>query len=216
MKRSHSAGFVPVSLVLNFVLAIVLVGVTGFAIWAFVNYQDQKNNVDAKIADAVKVGKADQQKEDQATFLEQEKLPTRKLTGPEELGGLSVDYPKTWSVYLDHNGDNNQYEAYLYPGAVPSLQRTTPYALRVSVINSSYDSVLAGLQQSVRDGTLKVSPIKVNDSDGVRIDGKFTDTTQGSMVLFKVRDKTLRVLTESTSFVPDFDKIIIPSLKFNK
>lgn len=216
MKRSSSAGFVPVSLILNFVLAVVLVGVAGFAIWVFVQYQDHKNNVDGKVAVAVKEAKAAQQKEDQAAFLEQEKLPTRKLTGPEELGGVAVDYPKTWSVYIGNNGENNAYEAYLYPGAVPSTQGRVAYALRVSVVNASYESTVANYTQKVKEGEIKAAAVKVNDADGVRLDGKFSETTQGSMVLFKVRDKTLKVYTENTSFVGDFDKIILPSLKFNK
>ncbi|HKX73283.1 MAG TPA: hypothetical protein VJM32_04685 [Candidatus Saccharimonadales bacterium] len=215
MKRSSSAGFVPVSLILNFVLAVILVGVSGFAIWAFVEYQDHKNNVDGKVAAAVKDAKADQQKEDQAAFLEQEKLPTRELTGPAELGGVSLAYPKTWSVYLANNGENSQYEAYLHPGAVPSTQNRTSYALRVSVVNASYESTTASYSQKVKEGELKASPIKVNELDGLRLDGKFTETIQGSMVLFKIRDKTLRVYTENNTYVADFDKIVLPSLKFN-
>lgn len=216
MKRSSSAGFVPVSLVLNFILAIVLVGVAGFAIWAFVNYQDQKDNVDAKVAEAVQDAKAAQQKEDQAAFLEQEKLPTRKLTGPEELGSVTIDYPKTWSVYLANNGDKNRFEAYLHPGAVPALDSRSAYALRVSVVDTSYEASVKSFDQRVRDGDLKATPTKLNSTDGLRLDGNFSDTVEGSMVLFKVRDKTLRVFTENKSFVGDFDKIILPSLKFNK
>jgi hypothetical protein len=216
MKRSSSAGFIPVSLILNFVLAIVLVGVAGFAIWAFVNYQDHKDNVDGKVAEAVKEAKAVQQQEDQAAFLEQEKLPTRKLTGPEELGGVSVDYPKTRSVYLANNGEKNRFEAYLHPGAVPALESRTPYALRVSILDSSYESTVNSYSQKVKEGALKATTVNVNNTDGMRLDGSFSDNIQGSMVLFKVRDKTLRVYTENTSFVADFDKIILPSLKFNK
>lgn len=216
MKRSSSAGFVPVSLVLNFVLGIILVGVAGFAIWAYVNYQDHKNNVDGKVTEAVKEAKTLQQKEDQAAFLEQEKLPTRKLSGPDELGGVIVDYPKTWSVYIHNNGVENQFEAYLHPGAVPSLNSRTPYALRVSVVNVGYEETVLTFQEQVKNGKLKSSPVKLNEIDGVRLDGTFSETTQGSMVLFKVRDKTLKVFTESTAFVPDFDKVILPSLRFNK
>lgn len=98
---------------------------------------------------------------------------------------------------------------------MPSTQGRTAYALRVSVVNASYESTLQTYQQPVKEGTLKASAIKVNEVDGTRLDGKFSDTTQGSMALFKVRDKTLRVFTESTAFSDDFDKIILPSLKFN-
>lgn len=216
MNRTNSAGFVPVSLILNFVLAILLVAVGGFGIWAFMNYQDHKNNVDVKVADAVAVAKEEQAKEDEAVFAEKEKMPTRQLTGPVDLGALTLDYPKTWSVYLSNNGNNNQFEAFLHPGAIAALGSGTPYALQVNVINNSYETTVASYQSQVKEGTLKSSPIKLNDVDGLRLDGKFNDVVNGSMVLFKVRDKTLRLLTQTPAFVSDFDKIILPSLKFNK
>jgi hypothetical protein len=216
MNRTNSAGFVPVSLILNIVLAILLVAAGGFGIWAFMNYQDHKNNVDAKVADAVVIAKEEQAKEDEVTFAEKEKMPTRQLTGPVDLGALSLEFPKTWSVYLANNGGNNQFEAFLNPGAIASLSSGTPYALQVNVINNSYETTVAGYQAQVKEGALKSSTIKLNDVDGLRLDGKFSDSVNGSMVLFKIRDKTLRLLTQTPNFVSDFDKIILPSLKFNK
>src|SRR5688572_19100416 len=107
MKRSSSAGFVPISLILNIVLSVLILAIGGFAIWAFMGYQDHKNNVDQKVAAAVKIAKADQQEEDAAAFAEQEKQPTRQLAGPQDLGGVTFNYPKTWSVYISNSGTNN-------------------------------------------------------------------------------------------------------------
>jgi hypothetical protein len=216
MKRSSSAGFVPVAIILNVVLAVLLLSVSGFAIWAFMQYQDYKNNVDPKLSAAAEQAKATQQKQDNAAFLEQEKQPTRTLVGPEELGAVTLDYPKTWSVYIGNNGTGSTYEAYLYPGAVPPLNSNTAYALRVSVVSMSYDSVMAVLANGIKTGDLKTSPVTAASTDGVRFDGKLSQTTQGTMVVFKVRDKTLKVYTETTAFQGDFDKIVLPSLKFNK
>jgi hypothetical protein len=217
MKRSSSAGFVPISIILNVVLAVLVLGVGAFAIWAFVNYQDYKDNVDAKVADAVKDAKTAQKKDDDAAFAEQEKLPTRQLVGPDELGSVTLDYPKTWSVYVGSNGDQQPtYEAYLYPGAVPPITGNTPNALRVTVANQSYDQVLQQLDQFVKSGDLKATAVTQNGVTGVRLDGKLSQNTQGSMVVFKVRDKTLKVYTETDTFKNDFDKIVLPSLKFNK
>ncbi|HSW81098.1 MAG TPA: hypothetical protein VLG40_01760 [Candidatus Saccharimonas sp.] len=216
MKQSRSAGFVPISLVLSVVFGVLFVLATGAAIWAFVNYMDQKNNVDAKISDAVGVAKTAQQKVDQAAFTEQEKLPTRTIKAPDELGGLSLDYPKTWSVYLDQNGDNGNYEAYMYPLAVPSLQTAPPYALRVSVLQSSYESNVNFYQDLVKSGKLTATSVKINGTDALRLDGSFTNTINGSMLLVKIRDKTVRIATQSTTFQSDFDKIVVPSIKFNK
>lgn len=214
MKRSHSAGFVPVSLILNIVLGVLFVAASGAAIWAYVNYQDQKNNVDAKISDAVKTAQTVQQKSDQSTFTEAEKLPTRTINGPAELGSLSLAYPKTWSVYLDQTGD--QYEAYLYPLVVPALQSDTPYALRISILNSSYDTNVATYQSAVKSGALTATPATLSGVNGLRLDGKFSDNIVGSIVLVPIRDKTIRIGTQSTVFQSDFDKIVLPSVKFNK
>jgi hypothetical protein len=217
MNSSRSAGFVPISIILNVVLTVLILGIGGFAVWAYMGYQDHKDNVDAKVTAAVKEAKSLQKKEDDAAFAEQEKLPTRQLVGPDELGSVTLDYPKTWSVYVGSNGGAQPtYEAYLYPGAVPPTNSNTPNALRVSVTNSSYESTLQQLDQNLKNGDLKASSITLNGVTGVRFDGKISLNVQGSMVVFKVRDKTLKVYTESETFRGDFDKTILPSLKFNK
>jgi hypothetical protein len=217
MKRSSSAGFVPISLILNIVLSVLVLGVGGFAVWAFMGYQDYKNNVDVKVEDAVKGAKTAQKKDDDVLFAQQEKLPTRQLVGPDELGSVTLDYPKTWSVYVGSNGDQQPtYEAYLYPGAVPPISGNTPNALRVTVVNQPYDQILQSLDQFVKNGDLKATSITLNGVSGIRFDGKIGQNTQGSMIVFKVRDKTLKVYTETDTFRGDFDNIILPSLKFNK
>jgi hypothetical protein len=104
----------------------------------------------------------------------------------------------------------------LYPGAVPPISNNTPYALRVEVANTTYEATLQQLDSNVKSGDLRASTITLNGVAGVRYDGKIQNELQGSMVVFKVRDKSLKVFTETETFRGDFDKIILPSLKFNK
>jgi hypothetical protein len=198
------------------VLSILLVGVGGFSIWAYMQYRSYRDDVDPKIAAAVKIAKDEQLAADKKTFEEEEKLPTRVLTGPVDLGLVTLAYPKTWSVYVDKNGANNQYDAYLHPAEVPGLNTRTPYALRVTVENKTYESSVNDVQGQVTAGKLKAVPVKIGEAEGVRLDGLFPNDIKGSMVMFKVRDKTLKVYTQSVTFVPDFNTIILPSLKFNK
>jgi len=129
---------------------------------------------------------------------------------------VKFSYPKTWSVYVERDGANNSYEAYFYPLAVPPLSSNTPYALRTSIINNKYESVLAGFNDRLKTGALKASPITIAGVDGTRLDGAFTNTVRGSMVLFKIRDKTLEVYTQAESYKNDFDGIVLKSLEFNK
>ncbi len=216
MKRSSEFGMVHPLLVSTILLSLVVLGLGGFSIWAYLNYQDQKNNVDAKVSVAVAAAQQEQSDADQASFNEQEKLPTRQLVGPTDLGQVKLSYPKTWSVYVDKDGSNNTYEAYLYPLIVPPLDSDTAYALRISIIGTSYEDVLSGYNKRIKDGKLKANSVTVSNVDGTRLDGAFSDTITGSMVIFKIRDKTLEVYTESTEYQTDFDNIVLPSLEFTK
>lgn len=214
--QERQAGLISPLVVATIVLSVLLVGVGAFAIWSYTQYLSYKNDVDPKIASAVKDAKAEQQKTDKALFDEQEKLPTRKLVGPEDLGRVTLSYPKTWSVYIDKNGDGGHYEAYLFPGAVPAVTTRTAYALRVTIQDKTYDSTLDDFQGQIKAGKLTASPVKIGDAVGMRVEGTFSADVQGTMVLFKVRDKTLEVYTQLPAFQNDYNKIVLPSLKFNK
>jgi len=65
-------------------------------------------------------------------------------------------------------------------------------------------------------------PSKLNKATsvtpGIRLDGKFSDSQEdktGSMVILAVRDKTLKVYTESADFLPDFNNVVLTSLTFS-
>jgi hypothetical protein len=204
-------------LIISIVLTVLVLGLGSLSIWAYVNYTDQKNNVDQKISAAVADAKRVQGTEDEAKFAEREKQPTRQFVGPDDLGRVQVSYPKTWSVYVDKDGSaGSNYESYFSAGVVPPILSKTPYALRITVEKKTYETVLQGYQDLVKKGDLKSSPVTIQGQNGTRLDGNFSKDIQGSMVLFKVRDKTLEVYTQSPTFRPDYDSIILPSLTFNK
>ena len=216
-RSNDQRGEVNPLLLISIVLTILVLGLGSFSIWAYVNYTDQKNNVDQKISAAVANAKRQQGTEDEAKFAEREKQPTRVFAGPEDLGRVQVNYPKTWSVYVDKDGSgNSNYEAYFAAGIVPPILSKTPYALRITIENKSYEDVLRVYQELVKKGDLRSSPVTLQGQTGTRLDGKFSKDISGSMVLFKVRDKTLEVYTQSPTFASDYDNIILPSLIFNK
>jgi hypothetical protein len=89
------------------------------------------------------------------------------------------------------------------------------YATRVLISDKTYEDTLKSYESSVKKGTLKSAPITVNGFTGVRLDGIFSAKREGSAVVFKVRDKTLTISTDSSSYKNDFDKTIVTSLDFN-
>lgn len=203
-------------LIASIVLGVAAASFGGAFIWAYGNFQDQKNNVDSKIEKAVTEAKKSQQQEDSKQFVEKEKQPYRQLVGPDELGRVTISYPKTWSVYVAKDGQKGgAYEAYLNPGTVPTVSGSQPYAARVVVSDQNYETAVRSFDGLVKRGDLRSSPITVNNFTGVRLDGKFGPSRTGSAVLFKVRDKTLTVASDADEFKGDFDEVIIKSLDFN-
>ncbi|HET8689974.1 MAG TPA: hypothetical protein VFL81_00875, partial [Candidatus Saccharimonadales bacterium] len=57
------------------IFAVLTVAAAGLFVWAFMNYQDYKNNSDQKVAVAVKQAQADQKKLDDKQFEEDYKKP---------------------------------------------------------------------------------------------------------------------------------------------
>ena len=204
-------------LIVAIILAVLLVLLSALSIWLFFQYNDQKTDVDGKITSAVTEAKKEQADEYEADFLEREKNPNIEFVGPEDYGSLSFMYPKTWSVYVDSDGSGGgEYRAYLNPKLVPNVDdRSQLFALRVSIAQSDYDDVVSGYDSLVKKGDLKSSSIKVNDVKGVRLDGQFNKDRRGSVVIFKIRDKTLSLSSDASVFKSDFDKLI-NTVKFNQ
>ena len=48
----------------------------------------------------------------------------------------------------------------------------------------------------------------------MRVDGQLTETINGSVVILKLRDKTLQMFVDSHDFVNDFNKTVLATLKY--
>ena len=180
------------------------------AIWAYMQYSHEKNNVDSKVAIEVAKGKGEQAEIDQKKFSEEAKNPRIEFVGPSEYGRVSFMYPKTWSVYIENDGSNRgDYKAYLNPVAVPSASnKASRFALRLEIINKNLDTVLNDYQSRLKKGELTSSSTEFNGISATRIDGTFEKELRGSVVLMKVRDKTIRFSTDADTFKPDFQTIL--------
>lgn len=215
-KHKNEFGGVSGSLIAIIGLVILVLGAGSAAIWAYVNYNEQKTNVDGKVDLAVAEAKKAQGDVDEAKFAEREKEPNREFVGPDDYGRLSFMYPKTWSAYIanDVTKGSGTYEAYLNPITVPPVSPTQQYALRVLIEEKDYGQVVGSYDALVKKGDLKSSATSANGQNGTRIDGSFTKNIRGSAVIYKVRDKTITLRTDADTFKPDFENII-KTIKFN-
>jgi hypothetical protein len=219
MNRLNQQGRVN-ALLIPLVLVVLLFLIAGsFGIWAFMSRQDYKNNVDEKIKTAVVVADKETATRKDNEFAEKEKLPLRTYSGPAAYGSVVLQYPKTWSAYVGEKpGNTSPVEAWFHPGFVPVAQGTdTSYALRLQVTGTSYADVIKGYDNSVKSGKAKASPYtpaKNPSITGTRFDGEISPGKTGAMVIVPLRDKTLKIWTESSDYVNDFNTNILPNYSF--
>jgi hypothetical protein len=216
MNRSLESGSSKTWLIIGIVGIITTLVAVGFLVWALINYIDQRDNVDTKVATAVAEARKVQADQDEAKFQVREKDPNRQFVGPEDYGRLVFDYPKTWSQFVEKDASTGAtYQAYLNPVAVPPLSNSTQFALRVLIESRDYDQVINSYQTVVRRGDLTSSTVKADEQTGTRLDGKFSNDIRGSAVIFKIRDKTVTLRTDAETFRADFNALV-SSITFNK
>jgi hypothetical protein len=199
------------------VLAFAVLLLLGFGVWAFGERQDYKNNSDQKSTAAADAARAAESDRKDTEFVEREKQPYKTYTTPGESGSIKVTYPKTWSAYVEENDDTNPINAYWHPNVVPGLRSDTAYALRMQVTNKAYSEEVRGFDSAVKRGTVKVSPYTPKNVSGIagsRIEGEVTKGKQSVLIVMPLRDKTIKIWTESPEFVKDFEGIILENLTF--
>lgn len=220
MKRGNQEGSINMLLIPLIAVVLLLLGAAYFGYWAYSSRQDYKDHSDQKSAAAVTAALKTEDAKKDAQFAQEEKDPLKTYNGPAAYGSLIVRYPKTWSGYVneDSNGQTNV-DGYFYPGVVPDTQsQTSNFALRVQVVSQSYSSVLQTFGTYITAKKLTSTPYslpKVPSVVGVRLDGQIGLNKQGSMIVLPLRSETLKIWTESSQFMDDFNNNILPNLRFS-
>jgi hypothetical protein len=193
---------------------ILFLAVLAFAAWAFLSRQDYKNNSDQKAVAAVEVAKKETATAKDNEYLEKEKYPLKSYTAPAVLGGITLNYPKTWSAYV--SPENNNF--FIFNPDVITAGTTQLYALKINVANTPYNTVLTQYNGRIQQGKLKATAYslpKVSSVLGVRLDGEVQTGQPGSLILLPLRDQTIEIACQIPDNLSDFNNIILPSLTFN-
>ena len=220
MKVSSQEGSINVLLLPLILVVLFFIGAAGFGYWAYSSRQDYKTNVDQKINAAVTVAKQQESTAKDNEFVQSQKLPLRTYTGPQAYGSISLSYPKTWSGYVaEQDNGSIPLNGYFQPSVVPDVTNSSnSFALRIEVVQQSYDLVLQNFQAQVQSGTVTVTPYKlakVPSAVGSRIDGQIEPNKSGSMIVFPLRNQTIEVWTEAQAYEDDFNNNILPNLSFS-
>ena len=201
-----------VKTILIIVISLVAVTFIGLFVWTLVRYNDASTDLDKKISDAVAIAEEKQALELEKEFSEREKDPYRTFSGPADYGELTFEYPKTWSVYVASDAaKGGDFSAYFNPIEVEPMSNTTVNALRLTIQNKNFESVAQDYQKvlEARDSNLNMESITVFETAANRYSGTIPGTEfNGYIVIFKIRDKTAILRTDSVLFKEDFDRIL--------
>lgn len=216
----NQRGALNILLIPFIVLCLVVIGVGYFAFWAYGSRQDYKDNVDAKVVTASQAAVTKEDARKDAQFAEAEKQPLKTYNGPEAYGSLVIQYPKTWSSYVDSSGSGQGLvDGYFYPGTVPAINDpNNNFALRIQVVNQTYSSVLQSFNGQQTSGKITATPYtlpKLPSIIGTRIEGIVQNNKQGSMVVLPLRSSTIKIWTEDKNYEDDFNNNILPNFTFS-
>lgn len=220
-RGANDRGKKSIGLILAFIVTLLLLfGAAGFGYWAFMERQDYKNNVDQKVAAAVEVAVKETTDENNLRYAEESKNPLKSYTGPAQYGSIKLQYPKTWSAYVDLTNTSMPLQLTLHPDVVPAVRMQEgrqAIALKIEIRNQTFDQVVSQRQSFVDRGEIKATAYalpKVPNEAGLKFTGKINQQFNGTEIVIPVRDKTLVITTETDQFLSDFEKHIIPNLSF--
>ena len=202
--KNEANGLMVMAVVFGLILFLGLVTMVWMAI-TFANYRNNDVNrlkakeEESRIATTQKL---------EAQFAELEKTPYQQFVGPEDLGRVAFSYPKTWNQYI--NKVAQPFEVFFNPNLVrPVSDANSRYALRMLIEPNDYVKVVDKYSSLIKSNKLKQSIININGQQSTRLDGQFSDKITGSAVIFKIRDKTVTIRTDTDqTHLPDFNKLI--------
>lgn len=219
MTKLNNQGALNLLLIPLILCIVLLLASIGFGFWAFASRSDYKDNVDAKVATAVEVAKQQTATEKDNEFIEREKQPLKEYAGPSSFGSVKIKYPKTWSAYVDETGSGAAaVDGYFHPNFVPGLRSDASYALRLQVLNRTFDEEARSFDSDVKQGKTQAKPYvpkNVDGTVGLQLSGEISNRKQGTLVLIKMRDKTLKIWTEADQFEKDLFNNVLANLTFS-
>lgn len=218
-KENHGL----IKIILIIIFALIAVTFIGLFIWMLVERNEAQSDLDGKLAVARAEAKDEQAKDDYEKYQEEMKYPYRTFAGPVDYGQLTFQYPKTWSLYVASAATaGGDYEAYFNPVQVDAVGVDTINALRVSIVEKSFDVVTQEYQKKMdrKDSGLTMESTTIGPENkkitANKYTGKIPDTElTGYIVTFKIRDKTAILQTDSVLFAEDYNKLL-ETVTFNE
>lgn len=191
------------------VVSLIAVTFIGLFIWKYLDWDAVKTNIDSQIDTAVAWAVAENTTKLEEEFVEREKYPYKNFSGPADYGSLSFEYPKTWNLYVAKDAaSGGDFAAYLNPGEVQPVSTTSINALRVTIRDTAFDTVVRTYDSIVRNGRASIVTRNVGSSVANVYTGELPNNIRGIVTIFKLRDKTVLIQTDAELFADEYYKLL--------
>lgn len=191
------------------IVSLIAVTFIGLFIWKYIDWDNVKTDVDGQIDAAVAMAVSENTTKLENEFLEREKYPYKTFSGPADYGSLNFEFPKTWNTYIAADASNGgNFEAYLNPGEVQPVSRQSINALRVQILNQSFEQVATSYERLLKNNQLTVTTRSVGGVVANVYTGTLPNNIYGIATIFKVRDKTILIQTDAELFAEEYYKLL--------
>ncbi len=219
MAKKDQAGVAQVSVLIAGLMSVLFVISLIFGLLIYVKKADLQKNIDTQVESKLLTETKKIEAQKTAEYAEKDKSPVKSYIGPTTFGSVAFNYPKNYSAYIIENASNSgtAIDGFLHPNFVPKDDKAVSFALRFQLISTSYDTTVKSYDSLIKTAKVTARPFisaKVPDVLGIRLDGEIVAAKQGSMIILPLRDKSLKIWTESKDTIIDFDKYVLPDLSF--
>ena len=99
------------------------------------------------------------------------------------------------------------YSAFFNP--IEVNEDSSVYAIRLEILDEAFDNVTKQYQKPVEENEMSLEVINIANTTANKYTGKIPNTDlSGYIVIFKIRDKTVVLRTDSVLFAEDFNRLI--------
>lgn len=210
-------GEVNLLVVATAVLGVFVLLFAGLFINSYMKAQNATKNLNAQKVTAYKAGQeagaSAQKVSDAAATKAAAQNPFRAYVAPTAFGQFTIKFPKIWSSSVAENlTGTTQVDLIATPEFIKVVSdKSVNYALRVTLVNNTYEQTRTSYDQQVKNKKAKSTPTKVSGIDGIRFEGQYAQGKTGIAVLVPVRDKTMVFTTENTKYQPEFETTLTQS-----
>jgi hypothetical protein len=206
-------GEVNILLISTIVFGIIALGFSITSVLAITDAQHSRSTLDSQKKTAYSSGQNDQKAQDAKDQLAANESPFRSYVASELFGNFEIKFPKNWNAYVVEDlSSTTQVNLTLQPDLVRlngGQGKANNYAFRALLIKTDSTTLNKTFADRIKNKKLTTKNVTVSGITATQYIGALDDTHNGIMTVVPVRDKSLELITDSTTdYLGEYNQIL--------